>query len=146
MVTLLRRAALLGVFAGCLACNDSPTAPSRPVVPPPAPPLPPLSGASTTYNFSEPLENFGSSRVSAVTEHSSFVLYETGDFYLQYDAFAHQYRGKYERDADRITFSFSQRGNTVDAIGTLKADLLEIRYSDIMLLSDFENAVYKRVE
>ena len=74
------------------------------------------------------------------------MLYETGDFYLQYEAFAHQYRGRYERDADGITFYFSQRGTTADAIGTVKANLLEVRYSNIMQQSDFENAVYKRVE
>jgi hypothetical protein len=146
MVALLRRAVLLGFFAACLACGDGATVPTRPVVPPPAPPLPPLSGASTTYSFSEPLENFGSRRVSVITEHSSFVLYESGGFYLRYEAFEQPYRGTYERDGGQITFHFSERGTTVDAIGTVKADLLEVRYSDMMQHADFENAVYKRVE
>ena len=146
MVILLRRPLLVGFIAVCLACNDQPIAPSRPVAPPPAPPLPPLSGASTTYSFSEPLDNFGSYRVSGFTQRSSFVLYESGGFYLQYEAFDHQYRGRYERDAERITFSFSARGATADAIGTVKANLLEVRYRDIMQQSDFENALYKRVE
>jgi len=106
-------------------------------------PFPPLSGAATTYRFSEALENY---RVSGFTEGSSFVLYETGGFYLQYEAFAHGYRGRYEQDDGQISFYFSERSNTADAIGTLKGNRLEIRYSEMMQHSDFENAAYKRVE
>lgn len=152
MVTVVRRVALVGFFAVCVACGDQarPTAPSpSPAAPPPpvtVTPLPPLSGATTTYSFSAALENFGSYRVSGFTEGSSFVLYETGGFYLQYEAFAHRYRGRYEQDDGHINFYFSERSNTADAIGTLKGHLLEIRYSETMQHSDFENAVYQRIE
>ena len=33
-----------------------------------------------------------------------------------------------------------------DATGILQGDLLEVRYSDIMQHSDFENAVYRRLQ
>jgi len=133
---------------GFLRAPTAPTAPS-PIAPPPpvtVTPFPPLSGAATTYRFSEPLENWGSSRVSGFTERSSFVLYETGGCYLLYEDFPNRLRGRYGQDAGRIAFYFSEQSNTPDAIGTLKGDLLEIRYSEIMLHSDYENAVYKRVE
>jgi len=148
MGIVVRRAALVGFFAVCVACGDQarPTAPSpSPAAPPPVnvTPFPPLSGATTTYNFSDVLGNY---RVSGFTAGSSFVLYETGGFYLQYEAFAHRYRGRYEQDDGQITFYFSERSNTADAIGTLKGNLLEVRYSEIMQHSDFENAVYHRVE
>lgn len=136
--------------AGRPSMPGAPTAPSASPAPPPpvtVTPFPPLSGAATTYRFSEPLENFGRYRVSGVTEGSSFVLFESGGCYLQYEAFADRpYRGRYEQDGGRITFYFSERSNAGDAIGTLKSNLLEIRYSEIMQHSDFENAVYKRVE
>jgi hypothetical protein len=86
MVTVVRRVALVGLFAVCVACGDQarPTAPSPSPAPPPVTvtPFSPLSGATTTYSFSGALENFGSYRVSGFTEDSSFVLYETGGFYL----------------------------------------------------------------
>lgn len=136
--------------AGRPSMPSTPTAPSPTVAAPPPPvsvtPLPPLSGAATTYSFSEALENWGSYRVSGFTERSAFVLYETGGFYLQYEAFPTQSRGRYEQSDGHINFYFSGRGNTVDAIGTLKGDRLEIRYSERMQHSDFENAVYRRVE
>jgi hypothetical protein len=34
----------------------------------------------------------------------------------------------------------------VDAAGILKRDLMEVRYSEIMQYSDFENAAYRRVQ
>lgn len=131
-----------------LRAPTAPTAPS-PIAPPPpvtVTPFPPLSGAATTYRFSGPLENWGSSRVSGFTERSSFVLYETGGCYLLYEDFPNRLLGRYLQDAGRITFYFSEQSHTPDAIGTVKGDLLEIRYSEIMLHSDYENAVYKRVE
>ena len=91
-------------------------------------------------------ENVGSFRVSVLTEGSSFVLSETGAFYLQYEAFPQRAWGRYEREDGRIAFYFSERSKAADAIGTIKANLLEVRYSEIMQHSDFENAVYERVE
>jgi len=153
MVTVVRRGALVAFIAVCVACHDQarPTAPSpsSAAAPPPpvtVTPLPPLSGATITYSFSEPLDNFGYHRVREFTEGSSFVLHETGGFYLQFKAFAHRYRGRYEQDNRRIAFYFSEQSDRPDAIGSLRGHLLEVRYSEIMQHSDFENAVYQRVE
>ena len=62
-------------------------------------------------------------------------------FALRYDAFAHVYLGTYQQDYDTIGFRFGGQDN---ATGTLKEDLLEVRYSDMMQQSDFENAVHRR--
>jgi len=147
-------AALAGVLATGGGCDDRPgvTAPSPrpasqlPVVERPLPPLPPLTGAAITYAFSGALENFGVSRVSRLTEGSSFVLYESGGFSLQFEAFPQQGRGRYERDDGQIRFYFSEHGTAVDAIGTLRGNLMEVRYSESMQHSDFENAIYQTVE
>jgi hypothetical protein len=144
-------AALAGVLATGSGCDDRPrvTAPSpRPAPQPPVVerPLPPLTGAAITYAFSSALEDFGVSRVSRFTEGSSFVLYESGGFVLQFEAFSHQARGRYERDDGQIRFYFSEHATAADAIGTLRGNLMEVRYSEIMQHSDFENAIYQMVE
>ena len=88
-----------------------------------------MSAATFTYSFSEPLEY----RVSGFTVRSAFVLNETGGFYLAYEAFAHRYQGRYERDDGQISFYFSEQSRAAaDAIGTLKGNLLEVRYSEMM--------------
>ena len=97
--------------------------------------VPPLIGPSTTYVFSGPLDY----RVSHFTETSKYVLYDNGAFQLQY--LIGTLTGAYERENDRISFRFAAGG---DAKGTLKSDVLEVRYSERMQHSDFENAAYKR--
>jgi hypothetical protein len=69
-------------------------------------------------------------------------------FGLRYDAFAHVYLGTYQQVNAAITFRFGppSTGDRVDATGTLKGDLMEVRYSEIMQHSDFENAVYRRLQ
>lgn len=52
----------------------------------------------------------------------------------------------YRQDNATITFRFDGAW-TLDqgfATGTPRGDLLEVRYSEIMQHSDFENAVYRR--
>ena len=133
----------VAVSASCSSDHTQPVAPSPPAPPPPVivRPFPPLSGATTTYRFSKPL----SYPVRAFTEGSSFVLFESGGFHLLYPNVA-PYRGGYEREGERIILYFDERDHTPDAIGTLNGDLLEVRYSDRMEQSDFENAVYQRLE
>ncbi|MCL4814463.1 MAG: hypothetical protein KJ061_18390 [Vicinamibacteraceae bacterium] len=123
-------------ISGTLPNPGAPT----PVPPTPAP-TPPLSGAFATYAYHAPLGY----AVSTFTTRSAFVLYESGAFYLKYDAFEHRYIGSYETDQSRVLFNFGSdsRGG---AIGTLKGGLLEVEFSDLMQHSDFENAVYRRVE
>jgi hypothetical protein len=152
MVTGVRCAALLGFLVLSIACDGrrGPTAPIPPSPPPPPvtgpPPPPPLSGEATTFRFRAVLVDAGSGRVSRFTEHSSFVIYESGDFDLRYEHIAHPYRGRYERSEEKIAFYFSERSHLPDAIGTLKGDVLEVRYSEPMQHSDFENAAYQRVD
>jgi hypothetical protein len=96
-----------------------------------------------TYVFSGALENFGVPRVSGATAGSSFVLYESGGFVLRFETLDGQARGSYERDDGQIRFYFAERGSNPDATGTLRDDLMEVRYSEQMQHSDFENAVYQ---
>jgi hypothetical protein len=67
-------------------------------------------------------------------------------FGLRYEAFGHVYLGTYRQDNAAITFQFHppSTADRVDATGTLQGDLMEVRYSEIMQHSDFENAVYRR--
>jgi hypothetical protein len=78
--------------------------------------------------------------VSRVTTGSQYLLYESGEFGLQYDAFPHVYRGTYRQDNGIINFHFAGE----IAAGTLAGDLLEVRYSERMQHADFEDAVYRR--
>ena len=74
---------------------------------------------------------------------SRYVLYENGAFALQYVSLAGQYTGSYRQEDGSIYFDFNA-DRLWDASGTLNDDLLEVRYSDQMQHSDFENAVYIR--
>ena len=128
--------------------RDHRPAPSPPATPSastsPPPPVfeprvfPPLTGPSNTYVFSGELEY----RVSHFTETSQYVLYDNGAFSLQYLTLGGGLAaGAYLLQDGRIGFAFSGAG---DASGTLNGDVLEVRYSERMQHSDFENAVYKR--
>jgi len=112
--------------------------PSAPPAPPP-PQQPPLPGPTTTYVFSEPLGY----PVSGYTRASKYVLYDSGAFALEYAGFERPYAGAYRLENGRISFDFNANGSS-DASGDLTGDLLEVRYSDLMQHSDFENAVYRR--
>ena len=156
MPAVVRSGALLAflVFSG--AC-DRPTFPSlfspqppSSSQPPPAgqpqpsptpPPIeqPPLTGPGTTYVFSGPL----SYQVSGFTTASKYVLYDNGAFALQYASFSNPYPGVYRQENGGISFDFGANGSS-DASGVLNGDLLEVRYSEQMQHSDFENAVYRR--
>jgi hypothetical protein len=150
MTRVLRHVALVAVVAVSVACSDrpgvtSPTAPApmpvaaTPVTPPPPVPLPPLSGRSTTYEFSAPLGYPVSHH--PYTTRSAFVVYENGYFQLLYRDFPHWViRGSYKQDGTQVLFYFD---SFTTAVGTLKGSTLEVRYSDMMIHSDFENAVYQ---
>jgi hypothetical protein len=98
-----------------------------------------LTGPGTTYVFSGPL----SYQVSPFTTASKYVLYDNGAFALQYESSSNPLLGVYRQDNGGISFDFGAN-NSSDASGTLIGDLLEIRYSERMQHSDFENAVYRR--
>jgi hypothetical protein len=154
MTRVFRCGPLIGVLMLGMACGTGrPTAPSAVPAPPtttqppppPTPPQPPQPSGEpiATYVFSAPLDY----AVSGFTPGSQYLLYDNGVFGLRYDAFSHVYLGIYQQDNAAITFRFHpSTGNRVDATGTLKGDLMEVRYSEIMQHSDFENAVYRRVQ
>ena len=135
----------LVALALSIACSnaDRPTAPgpiptssAAPIVVYP-PVFPPRTGPAQTYVFSGPLEY----RVSYFTEASQYVLYDNGAFALQYLIRRGELVGAYRVEDGRIIFTIT---GGEDAIGTLKGDVLEVRYSERMQHSDYENAAYKR--
>jgi hypothetical protein len=149
MTRVLRYGSLIGGLILGLACGtEQPTAPSAVPAPPtttqpPQPPQPlPLGEPVATYVFSGQLDY----PIRGFTTGSQYLLYDNGVFGLRYDAFAHVYLGTYRQDNATITFRFDGRWtwDQGNATGTLKGDLLEVRYSEIMEHSDFENAVYRR--
>lgn len=157
MTAVVRCGTLVGLLVLCVACDDAQrtTAPSSLLPPrtstpspPPMPPPPPLSGPSTTYHFSAPLDY----QVSGFTLTSSYVLYDNGAFSLRYESLGEgTYTGSYRQEEARIIFDFGadgkgSQGGQPEAIATLDRDLLNVRYSEMMQHSDFENAVYRRSE
>jgi hypothetical protein len=142
---------VVATLSGCHS-STSPIAPSPPGPPamttPPRPqvPVPPLLGPFAIYAFKEPLTNFGQVRVTPATERSRFVLYDIGAFYLEYETLAGRAYGRCVRDGSRIDFHFGTVDDGVDAVGTMVGDHLEVRYGLLMLHSDFEDAIYHKVE
>lgn len=152
MTRVLRCGSLIAALMLGLACGpEQPTAPLRRLPPPPtttepAPPIPepppsvPSGEPVATYVFSGPLGY----AVSGFTPGSRYLLYGNGVFGLRYGGFV--YLGTYQEDNGTITFLFDGYWTWDQGIarGALKGDLLEVRYSEIMQHSDFENAVYRR--
>ena len=152
MLTLNRRGTFVGLLVLSTACGGrglvTPTPVGPPVVAtPPAPPrtsFPPLSGPSRTFTFDKALA-YG---VRDYTKQSRFVLYDTGGFALQYASLGGEYRGGYTEANGVITFAWegwSTAGPWL-ATGTLKGGSLTVQYNFIMMMSDFEDAVYRLTE
>jgi hypothetical protein len=149
MSTAISRGTLVGLVLLSIACGRStPTAPTAssqgPRVPlPPAPPppnFPALSGLSRTFTFDRELTY----RLSDYTKQSRFVLYDNGAFALQYGSLGIEYRGGYTESNGVITFQWEgwSTAGPWGATGTLKDGSLTVQYNLIMMLSDFEDAVY----
>ena len=148
-----RCGAIVVLFVLAAACGSSgPTAPTvasqasafPSPTPPPATEFPPLSGPSRTFVFDREL----SYRVNDYTKKSRFILYDNGAFVLQFPSVGEGgYRGGYEGADGVIAFQW-EGWNVVGpwgATGTLKGDSLTVRYNDVMLWTDFEDAVYVRI-
>jgi hypothetical protein len=167
MNRVLRRGWVFGGLMLGFACGSGqPTAPSAfptpsTVTQPPAQPPQgrPLGEPVTSYVFAGPLDY----AIRGFTTGSQFLLYDDDVFGLRYDAFPHVYLGTYRQDSGSITFRFDDawtweqgrsclgdsrptHGICPFAAGTIKGELLEIRYGDSMQHSDFENAVYRRAQ
>ena len=72
-------------------------------------------------------------------------MYDDGRFGLEYPGIG-EYRGTYRLIAGLINFLFdgSSIAGTWDAMGSIRDDVLTVRYNLIMQLSDFEDADYRR--
>jgi hypothetical protein len=150
MYTALSRGTLVGLVVLSIACGHStPTAPTAssqvpagPSLPAPPPPtnFPALSGLSRTFTFAHeltyPLRDY--------TKQSRFVVYDNGAFTLQYVSLGIEYRGGYTESNGVITFQWEgwSTAGPWGATGTLKDGSLTVQYNLIMMLSDFEDAVY----
>jgi hypothetical protein len=145
MTRVLRCAALIGGLMTALACGtERPTAPSAVpgpptgLQPPSQPPQRlPLAELVATYSYSGPLDY----AIHSLTTGSQYLLYDNGEFAFRYHAFGYAYLGTYQQGDATITFRF---GSASSATGTLKGDLMEIRYNAMMQQADFDNAVYRR--
>ena len=155
MTRVLRCGSLIAALLLGLACGSEPptapptppiaTQPARPIPEPPRPPSLPSGEPVATYVFSGPLGY----PVSPFTPGSRYLLYDNGVFGLHYYGSPYNeyvYLGKYQQDGDNFTFRFDGSWTWDQGVATamLKGDLLEVRYSDIMQQSDFDNAVYRR--
>jgi hypothetical protein len=138
---------LLLVASGC--GSPDPTGPTASSPLPSVPPatrsggvtFPPLSGPSRTFLFGRELLH----PVSGYTRASRFVLYDNGAFVLQFPSVGEGgYRGGYEQVNGVITFEWEgwNVAGPWGATGTLSGDVLTVRYNEIMLQTDFEDAVY----
>ena len=149
--TAVRCGALVALLVLSTGCGGpGPTAPTprtdAPPVARPAPPpsiFPPLVGPSRTFPFDHDLTY----RVGEYTKRSRFVLYDNGAFVLQFALCncGGEYRGKYTEANGIITFEWEgwSLAGPWGATGTLEGDTLTVRYNLIMMLSDFEDAVYR---
>lgn len=149
MKHLLRGTAVL-VLAACVACSSGlrttePTAVDRPGAAPPVVAAcefsTPLSRPATVYAFT----GFSVIAGEASTSCSRYVLYDDGAFELQYGT-AGSYAGRYSVLANEVRFDFeasSQAGPWI-AFGRLDGLALTVHYNEVMMLSDFEDAAYRR--
>ena len=151
-------ASIAVVGAGCSDMRLSPTAPVlREQVSTPAPTSPvttanesprsfPLVDRPATLyggvvSFSYPLDQTGLA--------SRYVLYDDGTFALQFSTATQpffEYRGRYSEADGLITFEWEgwSRAGPWGATALRNGDSLAVRYNDIMMLTDFENATYIR--
>ena len=81
--------------------------------------------------------------VQDYTRKSRYLLYENGTFILQYPN--GQYRGIYERTGDLVTFRWEGWNIQGEwrASGTVAGNSMAVRYNDVMLWTDFEDATYR---
>jgi hypothetical protein len=79
---------------------------------------------------------------------SRFVLFDDGTFVLQYYGGSFEYRGRYTEQHRVITFEWDgwSKAGPWGASGWLGDKTLTVRYNVVMMLSDFEDAIYTLVE
>ena len=144
--------AVLVVCASACSTGSQPTAPTPAVAGQPTvadPPLPPApggfpapSGNQRTYGFDSPV---AAQVLTSYTRSSRFVLYDNGAFVLQYYGIGASYRGRFAQTDSALTFHWEgwSSAGLWGASGWLDGDTLTVRYNTVMMLTDFEDAVYR---
>jgi hypothetical protein len=141
---------LLMIVAACDHPGpNAPTATHQPTAlpaptPRPSPSFPPLFGPSRTFVFDRELSH----PVQDYTKRSRFILYDNGAFVLQTSgAVQGGYRGGYREANGQVTFEWEgwSLAGAWGATGMLMGDSLTVHYNPIMILTDFEDAVYALV-
>jgi hypothetical protein len=148
-IILRRRAigALLIIGAACKASDASSPDLSngQPGVPAPTSPKqdPPVEGART-FVFAHELAN----PVSGSTWATRYVLYTDGTFAFQYGGPGEQLRGRYTESNSVIVFDWDawSSAGPWGATGTLDGDIMTVRYNIVMVLTDFEDGVYRLIK
>jgi len=150
MQTALRGAVLtcgLLVVTGCGTSTPASPTPATEVAPVAIPRnFPQPSGNSRSFAF----DRQASYSVSDFTTRSRFDLYDNGAFVLTFPVCTcpGTYRGTYTETNETLTFEWEgwSLAGPWGASATLQGDILTVKYNEIMQLSDFENAVYRRIE
>ncbi len=107
---------------------------------PPPISYPPASGPARIFNFLSQ----SSQPVNGLTTRSRYVLYDNGAFEFQYIDMISKYPGSYKQENNAIMFQWEgwSVAGPLGATGTLRGDTLTVVYNDIMVMTDFEDAVY----
>jgi hypothetical protein len=148
MIAVVRYASIVILLGLCSACANSalPTEPTATFSSAPAP----TAGQSGFPAV------FGNARIYLATNSpasslregmSRFLLYDDGQFRLQYAYNPSEYAGSYEVANGVVTFNWQgwSKAGPWGSTGSLTGDTLTVRYNLIMGLSDFEDGVYVRV-
>jgi hypothetical protein len=145
MTSLIRCGSIVALLALSSACANSalPTEPTATFASAPAP----------TEGFRAV---FGNPRIYLATNSpasslregmSRYLLYDDGQFRLQYAYNPSEYAGSYEVTNGVVTFNWQgwSKAGPWGSTGSLTGDSLTVRYNLIMGLTDFEDGVYVRV-
>lgn len=133
------------IACGGPAYTTAPSPPAAAPLPPvisPGPPqesFPPLSAPARVFVVHRGV----TSPVSFWTQESRYVLYNDGAFELQYVRNG-IFPGRYTESRGVVRFAWTS--GDWEATGTLEGNALTVRYNAVMLMSDFEDAVYVRHE
>jgi hypothetical protein len=106
------------------------------------------AGAVITPNDTSGARNRCAGEENGVWLSSRFVLYDAGDFVLQYLGARSvlEYRGTYTESQRSVEFAFEDwsTAGSWGATAAVTEDTSTVEYNFIMQMSDFENGVYHR--
>lgn len=148
MVTRSSLAYVTILTLACSACGDGTPVPptasaamaTTPAAPAPTPTGPTFAGPARVFGNAQPL----SYPISEWTRQSRYSLYANGSFTLLSAVGSGGYHGTYEERDGIVTFHWDATSviGAWGATGRLSGDRMTVRYNEVMLLTDFEDAVY----